>query len=69
MLIKCIQTIFNDFTFEVRLIKDKYYTMLDGDDIGYLVVDEREGKPLWYSDTYFEPIEEARDRKLKELLQ
>jgi hypothetical protein len=59
MLIKCIQTIFNDFTFEVRLIKDKYYTMLDGDGIGYLVVDEREGKPL---------IEESRDRKLKELL-
>ena len=68
MLIKCIQTIFNDFTFEVRLIKDKYYTMLDGDDIGYKVIDERDDTPKWYSHKYFESIEEARDRKLKELL-
>lgn len=66
MRLKCIDS--GPFYVDTSgITPNKFYEVVDKDNIGYLIIDDW-GRKFWYSDWYFEPIEETRDKIINELL-
>lgn len=51
----------------IGLTIDKSYPVTGIDNIGYRIIDD-ELRNFWYTKELFYPIEDERDRKLKELI-
>ena len=65
MIVRCKSD--NDSVGKLKgLTIDKSYPVLDIDNIGYRIIDN-ELRNFWYTKELFYPINEERDRKLKEL--
>lgn len=46
---------------------DTFYQVTDLDNIGYRIIDDL-GQNFWYSKDKFEPIEDARNKKINQLI-
>jgi hypothetical protein len=66
MRVKCIKY-YGNLTKSHGLTLDTYYQLTDIDKHGYRVIDDLD-RNYWFTKECFEPIEEARDNILNELL-
>lgn len=64
MRLKCIEVKTEDSMLYHGLTVDKYYNIIDKDEIGYKIVNDVDYL-CWYVKDYFESVDEMRNNKLK----